>query len=250
MRFVSTRSAEQQDIQNLHRIRERLVKDRTALANAIRGLLLEYGIVVAKGIGKIRNGLHQIVEEHSGEHSPVWKATFLDLHDEFSALDTRIEHYEKQIRATARSNEDCKRLMAVPGVGEITATAIVAAVGDPTDFKNGRDFAVWLGLTPAQYSTGGRCRLGRISKRGDKYLRKLLVQGARACAIAASKKRNHKDPQRRVLNYTEKWLFQLEARRGGHKAVVALANKNARRIWVVLSGAEFKQPEELLPLAA
>jgi transposase len=242
MRFVSARSEEQQDTQNLHRIRERLVRGQVALSNEIRGLLLEYGIVIAKGMSQVRRKLLELVEAHGGARSGLWRETFTELYREFMYLDERIEHYEKRLRVAARSDERCKRLEEIPGVGYLTATAIVAAVGNPHDFKNGRQFAAWLGLVPKQNSTGGKVSLGRISKRGDKYIRKLLVQGASSSAIAAQRK-NKQDT-------TSRWLFKLASRRGGRRAVVALANKTARRIWVVLSGKDFKLQEEILPLAA
>lgn len=250
MRFVTTKSEEQQDIQNLHRIRERLLKSRTALSNEIRGLLLEYGIVIPQGICHVRTKLIGLLEERKEAHSTLWLETFRKLHEEFCSLDESIEHYGKRIKAIAHSNKTCLRLLAIPGIGEIIATAIFAAAGDAATFRNGREFSAWLGLTPGQHSTGGKPRLGGISKRGDKYLRKLLIQGARSLAIAAERKRNHKDPLKRTLNQTEKWLFEVGKRRGSSRAVVALANKTARRMWKVLRGEDFKQPEELLAEAA
>lgn len=246
MRFVSTRSEEQQDIQNLHRIRERLVRHRTGLSNEIRGLLLEYGIVIPKGISHVHSKLPVILEEVRDKHSALWQETFRELYREFCSLDKRIAHYEKRIVEVSKSNEICKQLLAIPGVGPLTATAIVGAVGNAKDFKNARQFSAWLGLVPRQLSTGGKTKLGRISKRGDKYLRKLLVLGARSCAIAAQNKLNKaKEP-----DLTSKWLFQLAKRRGCNRAIVALANKIARRIWMVLSGREFKSPEQLLATTA
>lgn len=250
MRFVSTRSEEQQDVQNLHRIRERLVKQRTALSNEIRGLLLEYGVVLPRGISVVRGKLAGVLEEHREAHSQLWQETFRELYDEFCALDHRISSYDKRLKLLAHENPVCKRLMQIPGVGELAATAIVAAVGNAKEFKNGRQFAAWLGLTPKQYTTGAKVRLGGISKRGDKYIRKLLVLGARSSAIAAKRKRDHKDPLKRKLDMTQKWLFLVAERRGDSRAIVALANKTARRIWHVLIGKDFKQPEELLLLAA
>lgn len=250
MRFVAMRSEEQQDIQNIHRIRERLVCNRTALANEIRGLLLEYGITMAKGIKQIRSQLHSVLETHRERHSTLWHKTFMDLYREFSELDSRIEECDSSLKAISRANEACVRLEKIPGVGTTTATAIVAAVGSGKHFKNGREFAAWLGLVPRQHSTGGKSSLGRISKRGDPYIRRLLVLGARSVAVAAERKRNHKDPNKRSINRTSQWLFNLANRRGGNRAVVALANKTARRIWVVLKGEDFKQPEDLMPLAA
>jgi transposase len=243
MRTVAIRSEHQQDIQNLHRVRERLVKSRTALVNEIRGLLLEYGIVIAQGIAKVRRELPSIIEEYNG--SAVWKETFLELHAELVSLDERIAHYDKRLCEFAKSNDVTKRLMKIPGVGELSATALYAAVGDAKEFKNGRQFAAWLGLTPRQFSTGGKIKLGRITKRGDKYLRKLLVLGARSQALAAARRRS-----KNAETTTDRWLFELEQRRGNNRATVALANKTARKIWKVLTGQEFKTPQELLDLAA
>ncbi len=246
MRFVSTKSEEQQDIQSVHRVRERLVKNRTALSNEIRGLLLEYGLVLPREISHVRTKLVSLLEENVEKHSILWKETFNELYSEFCALDQRIDCCDKRIKAIARSNETCKRLVQVPGVGEVTATAIFAAAGNGAAFSDSRQFAAWLGLTPRQYSTGGKQKLGGITKRGDKYLRKLLVQGARSLAFAAQRKRNHKEPHKRTLDRTQLWLFTVAERRGSNKAVVALANKTARRIFKVLTGQDFKQAELLV----
>lgn len=243
MRKVALRSEDQQDIQNLHRVRERLTKSRTALVNEIRGLLLEYGIVIPKGINKARALLPEIIE--SLKSHALRKETFQRLYEELTELDAQIDHYESRLETFCKSNEVTKRLTGVPGVGAVSATAIYAAVGNPKEFKNGRQFAAWVGLTPKQYSTGGKTRLGRISKRGDKYLRKLLVLGARANAIAADRRLKKKTDRA-----TDRWLLQIANRRGGKRAVVALANKMARQIWVVLNGEPFKHHEELFPVAA
>jgi transposase len=235
MRFVSIRSEWQQDIQNLHRIRERLVGNKVALINQIRGFLLEYGMVAPKG--KLRESLLELVESASANKSSMWKETFQSLYEELCYLEERISHYEKRLKSIAKEEETCKRVDEITGVGYLTATAIVAAVGNPNDFKNGRQFAAWLGLTPKQHSTGGKQSLGSISKRGNSYIRKLLVQGARSSAIAAERKKK--------TDITSKWLFKVAASRGSNRAVVALANKTARRIWVVLCGKTFMLPEEL-----
>ena len=245
MRFITTKTEQQQDIQSLHRIRERLVRQRTALSNEIRGLLLEYGIAIAKGVGQVRNKLHEIIEENAKDQSVLWKVTFLKLHEEFVSTDKQIEHYEQALKAEVKTNETCKRLQEVPGVGILTATAIVASITNAKDFKNGRQFAAYLGLTPRQNSTGGKTNLGGISKRGDGYIRKLLVQGAMSVAIAIEHKRTHKDESKRGLNKTQQWFYELTQRRGSRKAVIALANKTARQIWKVLSGENFKTQEEL-----
>lgn len=242
MRFVGIRREDQQDLQNVHRARERLVRSRTALCNEVRGLLLEYGIVVPKGVHQLRKALPLLLEEEKNNRSMLWLQTFSEFLAELHVLDERIEKCENQLSAFCRQDASCKRLLEVPGVGQIIATAIVAAVADPGTFKNGRQFAAWLGLTPRQHSTGGKQNLGRISKRGDKYLRKLLVQGARSVALAAERKKK--------TDRHSEWLFAIARRRGSNKAIVALANKTARIIWVLLAkNKEFKQPEAL-PLAA
>lgn len=245
MRFVSTKSEEQQDIQSLHRIRERLVRQRTAIVNETRGLLLEYGIVIAKGINNLRSTLHSVIEKHSPNHSNLWKETFLSLYEEFKELEERIKHYDKRLNAICATNKTCKRLIKVNGIGVLTATALVADVANPKDFKNGRQFSASLGLTPRQNSTGGRQILGSITKRGDKYIRKLLFQGASSFAISIINK--HK--QDKELNLTEKWFLALYNKKGRKKAVVALANKTARKLWHVLNGEDFKQQEDLVSLA-
>lgn len=241
MRFVATRSEEQQDIQSLHRVKERLVKQRTALSNEIRGVLLEYGITLPKGIGQVRSRLPQVIAEHGVDKSSTWCELFNNLYLEFVELDKGISHYEKRLEIIAKENATCRKLLQIPGVGVMTATAVYAAVGNPRVFKNGRQFAAWLGLVPKQYSTGGKPKLGRISKRGDKYLRKLLVLGARSSAMATQQRIKKEAP----LSATEDWFLRLAKRAGGNKAVVALANKTARKIWIVLNGEDFKQLEEL-----
>ena len=250
MRFVGTKSEYQQDIQAVHRVRERLVKSRTALANEIRGLFLEYGIVIPKGIRNLRNQLPEILEAEKSKHSVLWVELLTELYQELQALDDRIDCSDQRMQEIVKSNDICQRLTQVPGVGNLIATAIYAAVGNGEQFNKGREFAAWLGLTPKQYSTGGKERLGGISKRGNKYLRKSLIQGCRSRAIAAERKRNHSDPLKRNLNKTELWLFALAERSNGNKAVIALANKTARNIWHVLRGKDFKQPEQLLLQAA
>ena len=236
MRFVPVRSEEQQDLQNLHRIRERLVKNRTGVANEIRGLLLEYGITVSKGINKLRKELVEKIEAHNG--SGLWKETFMSLYEELVELDKKIVQKNKQIKQYSEQNETCQRLKAIPGVGVLGATAMYAAVGDAREFKNGRHLAAWVGLVPKQHSTGGKARLGKISKRGNKYLRTLLVLGARSNIIGASSRK-----KAGKSNVTDLWFEKLIERRGSNRATVALANKMARRIWVVLSGREYRQSE-------
>lgn len=239
MRFVSLRSEWQQDIQNVHRVRERMVKQRTGLCNELRGLLLEYGIIIPKGITALRRALPEILDrEHS--RSALWRETFLELFEELHGLDKRIAKLDERLEQLARDCEQCQRLLKIPGVGVLTATAVTAAVGDIREFKNGRQFAAWLGLVPSQHSTGGRTKLGRISKRGDRYLRKLLILGARSrgLSIGRSKKQD----------YTSLWMLAVKERRGLNRALVAMANKTARTVWYVLAkDVEFR---EYQPLAA
>ena len=240
MRFVSVRTEEQQDIQNLHRIRERLVRQRTALSNEIRGLLMEYGIIIPQGLSHVRKLLPSIIEKNI-DKSERWKTTFNNLHQEFTDLYNKIADYDAQLKEVVNERDDCKRLLEIPGVGYVTATAIVGAIGNASDFKNGRQFAAYLGLTPKQHSTGGKARLGKISKRGNGHIRKLLVQGASSFSIATKHKKNKGDE----LNQREQWYCDLSERTCHKKSIVAMANKTARIIWVVLMGNDFKQEEEL-----
>jgi transposase len=247
MRFVATRSEYQQDIQHLHRIRERLVKQRTALVNEIRGFMHEYGFVIPKGISKVKRNLLLILEKESNNHSPLWRETFLSLYEEFVELEKRILHYELRLKQTSQSNEICVRLMKIPGVGYLTATAMLGAIGNIREFKNGRQFSAYLGLVPRQHSTGGKSKLLGISKRGDRYLRKLLVQGANSLALSYAKKRANL-PQE--LSYNAGWHLDLRSRKCHQVACVALANKIARQIFVVFSGEDYEEPKQLSALAA
>jgi len=245
MRLVGVRSEEQQDIQNLHRVRERLVRQRTAVSNEIRGLLLEYGIVIQQGLSYVRNELHGIVEAHRGERGELWARTFLSLHEELCEVDEKVKRYTKELKTIAKQDPICRELLNIPAIGELGATAIVAAVGDVGVFKNGRQFAASFGVTPTQHSTGGKTRLGRISKRGNRYIRCLAVLGSQSQLRCAKRRRAQgKD------NSTDRWALALAARRGHNVAVVAYANKTLRRVWTVLSGEKFMQPEELSQMAA
>ncbi len=237
MRTVPVKTTDQQDLQTLHRVRERLVHHRTALINEIRGLLLEYGVVCAKGVTRFLIWLREEFEAHLTALSPMAQETFHALRDEFRALDARLDAIDRRIKAVFKSHPVCQRLATIPGIGALVATAIVASVCEPQRFKNGRQFAAYLGLVPRQHSTGGKPRLLGISKAGNRYLRMLLVHGARSIIYHHRAKA---DPRSR-------WLQKLVERRGFHKACVALANKNARVIWKLLT-----TPDERfsLPLAA
>lgn len=180
MRFVGIKNIEQQDIQAIHRIRDRLVKERTALVNQIRGLLAEYGIVVSQGIANIRKKLPEILEDATNELSHLGRSLFNDLLNQLYNADQKVEEYDLRVKEICKANDACKRLISIPGVGVLTATAMVAVVGNANVFENGREMSAFLGLVPKQNSSGGKQKLLGISKRGDNYLRCLLIHGARS----------------------------------------------------------------------
>ena len=232
MRFVPVKELAQQDFQALHRIRERLVKARTALINEMRGLLHEYGIVLPQGVTKFRHGLLPKLEQEQAKLTTLGRDMFQQLYEEWLALEERLAYYNGQLEAICQAHPVCQRLLTIPGIGPLTATALVAAVNNATHFKNGRQFAAWLGLVPRQHSTGGKPRLLGISKRGDRYLRKLLIHGARATMRWVGLKNDSRS----------QWVRALIARRGTNRAVVALANKNARIAWVLLTTDQVYTP--------
>jgi transposase len=225
MRFVPVKDVEQQDIQALHRIRERLIGERTALVNEVHGLMNEYGIVIPKGVPKFRQAVVDKLESEKDKLTPLSQELFWKLLEEFAALEQQIAFYQEKLESLAKTHPECQRLMSIPGIGPITATALIAAVGDVGVFKNGRQFAAWLGLVPKQHSTGGQTRLLGISKRGDSYLRKLLIHGARATLRFAGLKTDGRS----------RWIQGLLERRGWNRTAVAVANKNARIVWALLS---------------
>jgi transposase len=188
MRFVPAKSVEQQDIQSLHRVRSRLVSSRTQLANQIRGLLTEYGIVLPQHVSQLRRGLPLILEDATNELTAFSRRLFASLYNELLSLEEKIQSLDEQIWAVHQASEPCQRIAAVEGIGPLIATALVAAMSDGRTFKNGRQFAAWLGLVPRQHSSGGKARLRGISKRGDPYLRTLLIHGARSVVYRASRK--------------------------------------------------------------
>ncbi len=228
MRFVPNKSIEQQDIQSMHRIRSLLVSRRTAQANQIRGLLLEYGIIIPKGIAYIRKAIPEFLEDAENNLTSIFRELLSELYEEMVHLDRRIDSLEKKLQSISLQNKDCQRLLTIPGVGLLTATAMVAAVSDIKVFKNGRELAAWLGLVPRQHSTGGKSILMGISKRGDNYLRTLLIHGGRTVVRVANK---YKDKRNR-------WISELDQRRGKNISAVAVANKNARIAWALLSKNE------------
>jgi transposase len=226
MRFVAIKSVEQQDIQAIHRLRSLVVGQRTALINQTRGLLLEYGIEVAQGRPALQRRLPEILEDADNGLSERFRAELQGLYEELQHLNERVADYDAQIDQVAKDNAQAQALMQLPGIGAKGATALLAAVGeDPSLLKNGRGMAAWLGLVPRQHSTGGKDRLLGISKRGDVYLRQLLIHGARAVLRFAERK---DDPLSR-------WAVALKARRHPNVATVALANKLARIAYAILT---------------
>jgi transposase len=225
MRFVPIKRIEQQDLQALHRIRERLMNARTALVNEIRGLLSEYGMVLPQSIAKFRALIMDKLEDDQAKLTALSTEVFRHLYEEFLALEKRLAYYDEKLTAMGHAHPECQRLQTIPGIGPVSATALIAAIGDVTRFKNGRQLAAWLGLVPREHSTGGKPRLLGISKRGDRYLRKLLVHGARATLRWVDTRSDDRS----------QWLRALIARRGKNRAAVALANKNARIAWALLA---------------
>jgi transposase len=224
MRFVPVKTLDQQALLTLHRVRQGFIEQRTALINRIRGLLSEFGIVMPLKASTVRLQAGAALED-----LPGWANLAIgDCLSELHRLDQRIVEYDRHLAQTARADDRAQRLMRLSGIGETTATALVAAVGSAHEFQCGRQFAAWLGLVPGQYSSGGKTRLGRITKAGDGYLRSLLVLGARSVLNAAKGR----------TDSISCWALALQERRGYWRAVVAIAAKNARMAWAVLAKAE------------
>jgi transposase len=228
MRFVAVKSAAQQTLQAEHRIRARQVRSRTALGNEIRGLLAEFGIIVPASLAALRRAMPEILEDGENGLPGEFRVLLAELAEELHHLDDRVKFYDARLQARAKDDERIQRLLAVEGIGPVVASALVAAVDDGKQFGKGRDLAAWLGLTPREHSSGGKQRLGGISKQGDTYVRTLLIHGARAALNAAS---NKTDPRSR-------WVTALAERRNKNIATVALANKNARIAWAILAKDE------------
>lgn len=236
MRFIPIKNEEQQAVLTLHRARSLLVAERVALVNQIRGFLTEYGIVMPQGRLQVRSQLPTILEDAENSLPFLAREVFSDQYHRLCELDRVIDEYDKKIESLAKSNEVTRRLMKMEGIGPITATAIIASAGDLHDFKNGRQFAAWLGLVPRQWSSGGKARHGRITKRGDSYIRTLLIHGARAVIRFIDR---HDDPKSR-------WVKSLIERRGVNKAAVALAAKHARILWSMISrGTDYKLAQSI-----
>ena len=232
MRFVPIKTDEQLDMQSLHRVRERWIMRRTAIVNQIRGLLLERGITVRVGRCHLDAALPNILEDGSTSLSGTLRFLLVELKQELEQLAGHIEQAEALIQRAAQQSEACRRLDAIPGIGPLTATALIAAIGNGGAFRKGREFAAWLGLVPREHSTGGKQKLLGISKRGNGYLRKLFVQGARAVL-------KYRDKQCSGLRH---WLAELSSRSHCNVVGVALANKLARMAWAVLASGDAYRP--------
>jgi transposase len=232
MRFVAIKTVEQQAILSVHRARQGFVKARTAQGNQIRGLLSEFGIIIPQGIRSIMKQIPEILED--GENGlPGTMRNLIDrLTENLKEMDRQVKELEAQIQLWHRENEDSRKLAEIPGLGPITASAIVATVGDAREFKNGRQMAAWMGLVPRQHSSGGKQTLLGISKRGDSYLRTLMIHGARSVIRFAENKAQ-----------PESWLRKVMARRNKNVAAVALANKNARIVWALLAKDRMFRPD-------
>ena len=226
MKFVRVKSIEQQDLQSLHKIRERIVTNRTRISNQARGLLSEYGLIANPGFKAFKALIIEVLEAEA--LTPLFKEEIASIYQEFMDLEARLKRINKKLTALAEQHLFCRLLMSIPGVGLVNATALYAAVGDGKQFATARDFAVWMGLTPQQYASGTKSYIGKITKRGNRYLRKQLVHGARSVMNRAK----HKD------NKLSAWIMDIKERRGTHKACVALAHKLARIIWAVLTKQE------------
>jgi transposase len=225
---VTVKTIAQQDRQSVHRIRSMQMKHRTALINQTRGLLAEYGIVIAQSPAALRKAIPELLEDADNGLSFDFRQLLAGLYDDLVATDVRVANLTQQIEREVRAHPDGKRLLAVPGIGPLSASALLATVGDARQFRNGRQMAAFLGLVPKQHSSGGKARLLGIHKHGDSYLRGLLVHGARSVLRTATNKPDDRS----------RWLMRLAARRHHNIATVAQANKTARIAWAILAREE------------
>ncbi|MGD8936601.1 MAG: IS110 family transposase [Thiogranum sp.] len=224
MRFVSVKTPVQQDIQAVHRVREKRLQERTALCNQLRGLLAEYGLILPKGVNILRRSLPELLEDGENGLSDLFRRLLAQSYQQLQELDGYIDFYTQEMKRQSQQDEACRRLQTIPGYGPIVASVFHSVVGNGEAYRRGRDVSASLGLVPRQHSSGGKEVLLGISKRGDRYLRSLLVHGARSVVIRATKKDDR----------LSRWINKVKAERGFNKAVVALANKMARIGWAVL----------------
>lgn len=234
--FVPVKTADQQAALSVHRVRQGVVRDRTAWINRMRGLLSEFGIVIPKGRYAAQDAIPTILADEDSRLPELAKQMIHDLWLSIQQANDQILAYDRALARLAREDETARRLTTIPGVGDQVATGVVASVPDPRLFRNSRQFAAWLGLVPRQYTTGGNIRLGRITKRGDKYLRMCLVHGARAVIANLGDKQDH----------VSCWIRGVIERRGYLRAVVALAARNARLIWTLMVKQEDYQAQAVM----
>jgi transposase len=225
MRFVPVKTTEQQDVQALHRLREKCLQARTALCNQLRGLLAEYGLIMPQGVNVLRRRLPELLEDGENSLSELFRQLLAQGYQQLQELDNHIHYYTQQMNRQSQQDEACRRLQTIPGYGPIVANVFHSVIGHGEAYRRGRDVSASLGLVPRQHGSGGKEVLLRISKRGDRYLRGLLVHGARSVVIQAAKKDDR----------LSRWINKVRAERGFNKAVVALANKMARIGWAVLA---------------
>ena len=235
MRFVPVKTVEQQAILAVHRLREGYKEERTACINRIRGLLAEFGLVFAQSPDALRQKLPDALEDAANELPWLARVALQRAQLQWAELDCHIAWCDERIATHVKTDEQAKTATALGGIGPVTASALVATVGDFRQFKTGGQFGAWLGLVPRQNSSGGKASLGRITKRGDDYLRTLLIQGAKSAVMTAHKRTDR----------ISQWLVQLTARVGWQKAVVAMANKNARILWAVLAKGRHFDPNHV-----
>jgi transposase len=228
MRFVPIKTEDQSDLQAMHRVRDRLISRRTAVINQLRAFLLERGMVFAKTPSKLRQQMPYVLEDADQNFTPRMRNLLGLLWSEWKELEQQLEGLDREVEQIASGDAACQRLRQIPGIGPLIATAMIAAIGNGAAFHKGREFAAWLGLVPRQYSTGGKAKLCGISKRGNSYLRKILIHGARA---AVTRMKRERAPM-------GSWMTALEARAPHNVLVVAMANKLARIAWAVLSSGE------------
>lgn len=233
MRFVEIRNPEQIDLQALHRVRDRMIAHRTRLISQMRAFCLEYGIAIHQGAGKFKADMPRVLADMDNELSPAMRGMLTEVFGELGDLEQRIAAMNREIEAIAARSDTARRLMTIPGVGPLASTALLASAGTGRQFRKARDLAAWLGLVPREYSTGGKTRLLGISKRGNKYLRRMIIHGARSCVTHLDRSRDRLGP----------WLDGLESRMHKNKVTVALAAKIARILWVVLTkpGASYER---------
>ena len=228
MRFIPIKSIEQQSMLCVHRLREGIKEDRTACISRIRGLLAEFGLVFPKGASELQGVLGDVLEDAGNELGTLARLTLQRAQSQWRELDAHLAWCDERIAAHAKGHDAVKAAATLLGIGPVTASAVVATVGDFRQFKNGAQFGAWIGLTPRQHSSGGKSNLGGITKRGDTYLRTLLIQGAKSAVMTAHRRQDK----------ISQWAVALRERSGWQKAVVALANKNARILWAVMTRGE------------